>query len=705
VNQIFLGDSRPVRLARVHNDLKKDHSTGGAGGGGITEDEEDDTDFLPPDSNNKDSLLLKLTAHYAISQILNYYEHFPFNTGSVQPGSTVVENEDQSCDDVDDAALLDNDHMQFLLVNGTTLLTVKEIKQEETFESATSFNGLKTVSRFILRDAVGKYSWDISDLFTINHQQKTDEGKDLSVKKRSSLERKHSRNLSITMSRLTSTCPSDILPTWQSIDKNTDRTDQLLRYIGYSSPECLLYSDQLLNVPSPVPSSIDVSIQSSIVTSVLKQHNEEENYVHEIGQAPSIMATEILSPEYNDPRSPFHVSKLLLHQLGYFSAHNRENIELLERNGRLLREIKNLDNRPCRETQKIAVFYVGPGQEDKHSILSNTEGSVMFEKFLAGMSWEVDLEVHTGFMGGLERNLSTGASACYYSSHSLEIMFHVSTRMPGQGEEQLKTKFRHLGNDEIHVIWSEHNRDFRRGIINTEFADVLIIIYPLKHNLFRIQIDKNSKIPPFGPLFDGAIIDGDLLPSLVRSTAVNAGRAKRSTLPLFRRHFEERFRCINEISQNRVHKSSFEDFCSRLFAPTFATDATNLQDSTDGVYRTTSLPSRTNTLTDPSTVLKMLDITEHQTFRSRASSALPPRKPSSNKKEIYRTSSNTSLNNITEDGTTSGGGLFSDGDITKDFINRRKSLTKKLKKKASSMDVGFLSNEKLAEKPAEKPDE
>lgn len=48
--------------------------------------------------------------------------------------------------------------------------------------------------------------------------------------------------------------------------------------------------DQQLNTPFPVPDAIDLSIQSSIVTSVLKQHNEEENYVHEISQSQRLVA-------------------------------------------------------------------------------------------------------------------------------------------------------------------------------------------------------------------------------------------------------------------------------------------------------------------------------------------------------------------------------------------------------------------------------
>ena len=47
----------------------------------------------------------------------------------------------------------------------------------------------------------------------------------------------------------------------------------------------------------------------------------------------------------------------------------------------------------------------------------------------------------------------------------------------------------YAGNDEIHIVWSEHWRDYRRGIIPTEFCDVLIVIYPLNNNLYRIQVD------------------------------------------------------------------------------------------------------------------------------------------------------------------------------------------------------------------------
>ena len=55
-------------------------------------------------------------------------------------------------------------------------------------------------------------------------------------------------------------------------------------------------------------------------------------------------------------------------------------------------------------------------------------------------------------------------------------------------------KVRHLGNDEVHIVWSEHWRDYRRTIFKTQFADILIVIYPLPNKLFRIQINKKQNV-------------------------------------------------------------------------------------------------------------------------------------------------------------------------------------------------------------------
>lgn len=90
----------------------------------------------------------------------------------------------------------------------------------------------------------------------------------------------------------------------------------------------------------------------------------------------------------------------------------------------------------------MAVIYVASGQEDKNSILSNQGGSAAYEQFLAALAWEVELEGHTGFLGGLQRQGSTGLTAPYVATSFLEAIFHVATRMPGDTPEAVLNKVR-----------------------------------------------------------------------------------------------------------------------------------------------------------------------------------------------------------------------------------------------------------------------
>lgn len=156
----------------------------------------------------------------------------------------------------------------------------------------------------------------------------------------------------------------------------------------------------------------------------------------------------------------FQQCRLLFSQLGLTGWDKRQQLHLLNKTERLLRELRNLDGQCCRETHKVriensssyfhyviqtfkvAIIYVGPGQEDKNSILSNQGGSALFEQFLASLAWEIELENHTGFLGGLQRGGSTGLSAPYYATSFLEVIFHVATRMPSDSPEAVLNKVR-----------------------------------------------------------------------------------------------------------------------------------------------------------------------------------------------------------------------------------------------------------------------
>lgn len=92
----------------------------------------------------------------------------------------------------------------------------------------------------------------------------------------------------------------------------------------------------------------------------------------------------------------------------------------------------------------MAVIYVAYGQEDKNSILSNQGGSIAYEQFLAALAWEVELEGHNGFLGGLQRQGSTGLTAPYVATSFFEAIFHVATRMPSDTPEAVLNKVKNV---------------------------------------------------------------------------------------------------------------------------------------------------------------------------------------------------------------------------------------------------------------------
>lgn len=367
--------------------------------------------------------------------------------------------------------------------------------------------------------------------------------------------------------------PVHQLPVAKDLAPDLDQLDDLLQYIGYTSPECLDANGFPLNTAGPSP--LGPSLEAQTISIILNQRAIEMEYVARqnaaiglLGESPaysvggSVGYTSFIDDcaipttmgptgtlttkpntsvvidrsafTVNPPveTKPFQFGRILFNQLGLAGWERRKRTHLLQRTDKLLRELRNLDNQKCRETHKMAVIYVANGQEDKGTILKNSCGSSTYEMFVSALGWEVELESHNGFLGGLPRQ-GCGQTAPYYATPFLEVIYHVSTRMPSDTPEAILNKTRHLGNDEVHIVWSEHNRDYRRDILPTEFCDVLIVIYPLKSGLFRVTVNKKPDVPWFGPLSDEVVVGGSCLASLVRASAINASRAKRTSLSLY----------------------------------------------------------------------------------------------------------------------------------------------------------------------------
>nr|XP_021136106.1 ral GTPase-activating protein subunit alpha-2 [Columba livia] len=464
--------------------------------------------------------LIPLTARMVMTHLVNHLSHYPLSGGPAVLHSLLSENHDNSFVDSPELSsdVFRSPNLQLFVFNDSTLISYLQIPAEK--QPGPEPAAAPSDVRVIVRDISGKYSWDGRVLYGPLEgclpPHRTPSAFAISAQP-------ECRVLS----------QKDV----SQAEEGEDALDQLLEQIGSSSPECLLHPQRKLNEPSPPPSGMSRDQENAITEALMRQSAQETEYMLKRGSD--------LSMKW-DRRKSFH---------------------LLKKNAKLLRELKNLDSRQCRETHKIAVFYIAEGQEDKCSILSNARGSQAYEDFVAGLGWEVDLSTHGGFMGGLQRNGSTGQTAPYYATSTVEIIFHVSTRMPSDSDDSLTKKLRHLGNDEVHIVWSEHTRNYRRGIIPTDFGDVLIVIYPMKNHMFFIEIMKKPEVPFFGPLFNGAIVTATLLPSLICATCINASRAVKSLIPLYQSFYEERALYLEAIIQNHKEVMTFEDFAAQVFSP------------------------------------------------------------------------------------------------------------------------------------------
>uniref|UniRef100_A0A493T4H8 Ral GTPase activating protein catalytic subunit alpha 2 n=1 Tax=Anas platyrhynchos platyrhynchos TaxID=8840 RepID=A0A493T4H8_ANAPP len=421
--------------------------------------------------------LIPLTARMVMTHLVNHLSHYPLSGGPAILHSLLSENHDNSYVESSELSseVFRSPNLQLFVFNDSTLISYLQIPAEKKKDTEPAV--APSDVRVIVRDISGKYSWDGRILYGPLEGCLPRQSTPSSFVISGNPEHQFSSHKDISQ-----------------VEEGEDALDELLEKIGNTSPECLLHPQRKLNEPSPPPFGMSYEQENAITEALMRQSAQEKDYIFKCSSGFSMKVARQEEPCPAEPQASFYFCRLLLNDLGMNSWDRRKSFHILKKNSKLLRELKNLDSRQCRETHKIAVFYIAEGQEDKCSILSNARGSQAYEDFVAGLGWEVDLSTHGGFMGGLQRNGSTGQTAPYYATSTVEIIFHVSTRMPSDSDDSLTKKLRHLGNDEVHIVWSEHTRNYRRGIIPTDFGDVLIVIYPMKNHMFFIEIMKKPEV-------------------------------------------------------------------------------------------------------------------------------------------------------------------------------------------------------------------
>ncbi|XP_066154941.1 probable Rho GTPase-activating protein CG5521 isoform X2 [Euwallacea fornicatus] len=567
----------------------------------------------PSRITSKGQKSVALCAETVLAHLVNHLGHFPMAIGAARLSSLVSEHDDVpnlSSDDLS-TVIFSVPNIQLFILTKNVIASLVELPALDS-PGGGAAAGLVTAGeqvRVLLRDMSGKSSWDASILYrtpesvqevclceseqrrTLQFFQELEENVELNAQ--DAFPCAESDSLMTPMlgaqnlpQRAMRHRPPNILPEVINAAPDLDQLDDLLQYLGYTSPECLESPNIKLNEPGPPP--LFLELEQDVIGSVINQRNVEIEEALLLQQSNFALGKPVRKPRNTSDRrcssasgtdrelgsfgtmvesNAFQQCRLLFSQLGLSGWDRRNQVHLLDKNDRLLRELRNLDNQSCRETHKFAVIYVAPGQEDKNSILSNQSGSAAYEQFLAGLAWEIELEYHTGFLGGLQKLGSTGMTAPYMATSFMEAVFHVATRMPGDSPEAVLSKTRHLGNDEVHVVWSEHSRDYRRDIIPTEFCDILIVIYPLGNDLNRVTVNCKADVPYFGVLFDETIVESNILPGLVRATAICASRAKRMTYQFYQQYYEERSRSLETVVTKHKLSSTFEEFIAKVYNP------------------------------------------------------------------------------------------------------------------------------------------
>ncbi|KAJ3428518.1 rho gtpase-activating protein [Anaeramoeba flamelloides] len=428
--------------------------------------------------------------------------------------------------------------------------------------------------RLILRDLTGKYVYDLEPLTTnltnINPKEsivskkwfQANMGFDLRekmiLKKEENSKQKNQYSRKVGQ-----------LPKFNKESKNysQDMISEMLKYIGETFEKD---SDRIFHHPS-VENFKNIDNLKNIKNDFSIQQQKIVSFVTQSGNKSESSKTQILEvPESEKPLNHWHLCRLFLAQIGLINVGETCDLIPMKRSDRLKRSLKELDKRPTREAQKIGVIYISNEQTHQNDILSNQFGSPLFEEFINGLGWEVDLTKHRGYIGGLDSyGKADGKTAPYFANYKTEVMFHVQTRMPNSksNPKQINKK-RHVGNDIVHIVWSENEKqDYDPMTITSQFNFAHIVIYPLPNGLFRIQIFMKPNVKFFGPLLDGMVVNKTALPYLVRNTAVLVNTLVRYNQRRYKHPFPTRWDLIQEtISRYKTNMNSEEYFASIFIA-------------------------------------------------------------------------------------------------------------------------------------------
>uniref|UniRef100_A0A7S4KWF4 Rap-GAP domain-containing protein n=1 Tax=Paramoeba aestuarina TaxID=180227 RepID=A0A7S4KWF4_9EUKA len=425
-------------------------------------------------------------------------------------------------------------------------------------------------ARIIVRDSIGKYTWDTDVLFDYEGMEDSgtvpfpfvgEDGKLLS-------ENFVSPRVPPSSNPLPARKKNDgLIPCYTNrYTEETDQLEQLLDYLTLKFPDCVLEGETSLSSPFTYPEEPRkiVEMTEAALVEQIKEDTVSRIRMQESVPPPQTWQETPQAPPV--PKSPYHFCRMLLSHLGFLSENLGTLALILGDEEKIVRGLNQLDLTNGREMVKVGIIYLREGQEEQLEVLRNDSSSrsPLFSEFVRSLGWPIDVPTHRAYLAGLDPKMTTGVTAPYYASSTFEMVFHDLTSMPTTDDPQQIHKKRHVGNDNVHVIWSEHLRDYNPRTIVSEFNDAHIVVYPLPNGLFKIHIYQKDNIDLFGPLMHGMCITKELLPILIRQTGLMANKYVRYTHEGYVTPFTSRKRVLSQMVERHKAETTYRQFIGNV---------------------------------------------------------------------------------------------------------------------------------------------
>lgn len=331
-------------------------------------------------SNVDDLAVIWMASSMLLNHLLNFVDNFPFPKlgasrlscylNEYDDNPYLMKNIDQTELNID---MFNAPNIIYFIVNNSSIISFIDLsnlsnttdqQQNSSSISKKSIINEKGKIRFIVRDLSGKFAWTCSNVHSINKKANA-------IDNLKNVEKNFETNLNFL--------DDDDLN--QQEEQRPDPLEMLLQHLNETSPECLSINSNQLNQQQhhqrklstnssksnqSTKSNNQPSQQNQIEQSeenmmalLVNQHYQEMNYAEKLNESQTILnlnKQNVLNYqekiekcfEVNNIPTEFLNCRQFIDQIGFLSWDKRSKIELLAKNERVLRELRNLDKQKTR---------------------------------------------------------------------------------------------------------------------------------------------------------------------------------------------------------------------------------------------------------------------------------------------------------------------------------------------------------------------